>query len=671
MTRSGPIPPQVVEQAQRRLRETLTELREASVRLTDRDQFFVTWLGRVIDVTSADAGFIWLNVEENHWKPIYRSGPRAEIDLENDAFAADRKMHLPEAIGKGEVRAAVVNSGLEPTDDVRVATAIWFPVIVAGQVAALIELQIGVESEAAQRGCMRFLADAAESFERFYLLDDRRQREQKAAESETERKLAEALFQKLDARSAAYTLANEGRLIIGCDRLTVLIRHGRHYRVSAVSGQEVFDKRAMAIKAVETLTSRIAAVGRTTSFPEVDGVEVIGSEDYEEYVDISHTKRLSVVPLIPAPEVDPEGKVNEKPAVGAIVAEWFEASPWTPEERLHLERTAKIGTIALGAALEHDSLFLLPVWRTLGRLRKAAFEPGTKRRTYAILALATAVVAALVFYPADYTAYCRGTLQPVDRRHVFAPQDGTIRKIVIKHGQHVKKGDLLLEMRNTDLEIAAAEAAGRRTSLAEQLTGIERTLFDEGRRLTSEERSRLSGQRSELREQIASLDRQLVLYAEKRERLKVTSPLEGEVTTWGAEHLLENRPVRQGQVLLTVADTSGPWELELKVPETRSGRLFEAKSDSNQPLEVTYSPALDPGNVRRGRVTEIQNSAELRGEEGNTVLVRADIQAADIPQRRPGAEVAAHVHCGRRPLGYVWLCDVVDFLRAKVIFRWL
>jgi multidrug efflux pump subunit AcrA (membrane-fusion protein) len=312
----------------------------------------------------------------------------------------------------------------------------------------------------------------------------------------------------------------------------------------------------------------------------------------------------------------------------------------------------------------------LPLWRTLGRWRKACFEPGTRRRTWMIILGVVAAMTALATIPADYTAYCRGTLNPTESRRVFAPLDGTVEEIAVKHGDRVVRGQTLVKLRNTDLDIAEAEVAGRRTSAAEQITAFERTLFDEAKRLTAEERSRLSGQRSQLREQLVSLDRQLQLYAEKRRQLVVVSPLDGEVTTWSADDLLESRPVRQGQQLLTVAAVGGPWELQLRVPDDRSGRVVAATQASAEPLRVTFSPAVDPGVVREGRVVEIHNSAELRGEDGNTVLVRVAITAEELPQRRPGAEAAAHIHCGRRAVGYVWLSDVSDLIRSRVLFRW-
>jgi len=199
---------------------------------------------------------------------------------------------------------------------------------------------------------------------------------------------------------------------------------------------------------------------------------------------------------------------------------------------------------------------------------------------------------------------------------------------------------------------------------------VERVLFDEAKRATEEERAKFSGERNRLREQIESLDRQLSLHSEKRKLLVVESPIDGEITTWNAEDLLENRPVRQGQQLLMVADVGGAWELELLVPDDKSGRVVETARTSPEPLGVTFSPAVDPGTVRQGQVAEVHNAAELRGEEGNTVLVRVAVRADELPQRRPGAEVAAHIHCGRRPVGYVWLHDAAGFVRRQILFRW-
>ena len=48
----------------------------------------------------------------------------------------------------------------------------------------------------------------------------------------------------LDRQMTAYTIANEGRRLIECDRVSVAINKGRKCVIEAVSGQDTFDKRS-------------------------------------------------------------------------------------------------------------------------------------------------------------------------------------------------------------------------------------------------------------------------------------------------------------------------------------------------------------------------------------------------------------------------------------------
>ena len=60
---------------------------------------------------------------------------------------------------------------------------------------------------------------------------------------------------------------------------------------------------------------------------------------------------------------------------------------------------------------------------------------------------------------------------------------------------------------------------------------------------------------------------------------------------------------------------------------------------------------------------------KVRGEEGNTVLIKVAVNKDELPQLRPGASVVAKLHCGRESIGYVWFHDLIEFVQAKVLFR--
>ena len=92
-------------------------------------------------------------------------------------------------------------------------------------------------------------------------------------------------------------------------------------------------------------------------------------------------------------------------------------------------------------------------------------------------------------------------------------------------------------------------------------------------------------------------------------------------------------------------------------------------------LDVTYILAMEAGTTRHGKIEEVHLSAEVRGDEGNTVLINVSLDKAEMEQLRKehklkqGAAVSAKVHCGRRPLGYVLLHDAIEFIQSRILFK--
>ena len=65
----------------------------------------------------------------------------------------------------------------------------------------------------------------------------------------------------LDPRETAYTIANEGRRLIECDRVSVAVRRGRRCTIEAVSGQDVFDKRSNTVRLLGRLATAVVRSG--------------------------------------------------------------------------------------------------------------------------------------------------------------------------------------------------------------------------------------------------------------------------------------------------------------------------------------------------------------------------------------------------------------------------
>ena len=70
-------------------------------------------------------------------------------------------------------------------------------------------------------------------------------------------------------------------------------------------------------------------------------------------------------------------------------------------------------------------------------------------------------------------------------------------------------------------------------------------------------------------------------------------------------------------------------------------------------------------------MTDVQKIAEVRGDEGNVVLVRVAINKDDLAadEIRPGATVSAKVDCGWASVGYVWFHDAISFVQSRILFH--
>ena len=371
---------------------------------------------------------------------------------------------------------------------------------------------------------------------------------------------------------------------------------------------------------------------------------------------------------------------DQREVIGALIAERFDTHGDEHGDetslRRRLEMVGRHGETALANAMEVQRLPLLPVLRSVAALRRVAGGRNFPK-TLVALAAVLAVIAVLVLAPADFTIQGRGELQPVRRRDVFAPSDGVVREVLARTGDHVSAFDpqrpdnqVLAILRNPDLdfelrrvsgEIQTAEkrlAAVKASRLANQLTG------PDARR----QYEQLTAEQEELSATLESLRAVYKILGQQQAELTIGSPIDGEVLTWDVEQLLDARPVRRGQVLMTIADLDGPWELQLRVPDDQVGHVLDARRRMNDDLKVDFFLSTQPGSVYQGIIDKTALAAEPDEKDGAFVLVRVRFDRGQLPRLRPGATVVARIHCGRRSIGYVWLHDLWDAIQTRVLF---
>ena len=157
-----------------------------------------------------------------------------------------------------------------------------------------------------------------------------------------------------------------------------------------------------------------------------------------EYVDLSAARFLAVIPLRQRPEPPTEEResAHNDEIIGAMVLEHFDAEVDTRRSAHVLaDRLTPHAASAYHNALEHNGLFLYPLWKSLAKAMR--YLRRHRLITAACLAGATALVCALVFVRVDFTVSADGTLEPLSKRLVFAEADGRVTAIQVDRGAQV------------------------------------------------------------------------------------------------------------------------------------------------------------------------------------------------------------------------------------------
>jgi multidrug efflux pump subunit AcrA (membrane-fusion protein) len=657
---------QPTEATWHRIEELLAEIAIWSREVADRRAFYANVLRRLAEVIEAGGAVVW-TVSTTHKLPVAASVEVDSYGLRDDERNCHRRFAELAMQTHG---AQIILPGEGPADNAELINAsgqvlLLQPILCAGQCVGVIELLgPGEWMEEARQFTLEVLGSVGElcaDFERHRRLDDLGRKE---LESQQFDLLLRTLYGALDLQEASYHLANDGRQYVGCDRLTVLVRRGARMRTASVSGIAAADCRADVLRRLEKLSDSVADGGMPLVVSETEGKlpgelpeQVI--EPLKDYLNSSPVRAVTVLPLRPDGELRPGG------ALAVLVVEHF-APPADRAVAHRLETLAPHATIVL-----RNALFVarIPFGRALFRRWSAIHQFVGKRRGI-LIGTAIAGVVGLCLIPAEFTVRARGELQPQHWREVFAPSDATVDELHVTENAAVGQGEPLLSLRDSELQLELKRVLGEIETSRERLVSI-RTARIEGTTgsvASPVALSRLSGEEAEVTARLTSLERQLELLRKQEAELVVRSPFAGRVLTWDVEHLLRGRPVKRGQALLTVADTGGPWKIELHVPDKHAGHVQNARQSLGPELEIEYFLATDPVALYSSRIAEMALATEMDQHNEPAVRVTANVAPQDILQPRPRAAVVARIHCGRRPLLYVWLHDAIDSIRRLLLF---
>ncbi|MBP86769.1 MAG: hemolysin D [Planctomycetaceae bacterium] len=668
---------ETIEQTKQQIRSLVSEISQLSKSDIGPEEYYASFLQRVVSALAAVGGAVWLLAEGRRLQLAYQINlSQALLDsssddssrhlrLLNHIINTDQGQLVPPMSGAGDEEA-----GGNPTTSLLVLS----PLNSDGKVEGIIEVFQRADSPpATQRGYLRFLDQMSELAGEWLKTQKLRQFSDKTSLWAQADHFSRLIHESLDLRETAYSVANEGRRLIGCDRVSVAVKKGRKCYVEAVSGQDTLENRSNIVAALGHLSTKVVATGEPLWYEgSTEDLPPQIEHAIEDYVEESYAKSISVLPVRrpqtsdetanPHSEHTPQGEV-----IGALIIEQIESelprNIVAPRLDLVYEHSAR----ALANSMDHSNLFMMPVWRALG---KAAWvvRARTLPKTLAISGLILVAALLLTFVQKDFYLKAKGSLQPSVKQDVFVGEPGTVIAVNFKDQDPVKEGDVLVELRNTDLEVRLEDVRGQRQATQQQLFSARDSQTRQGLNLPEDERIRLAGQVKEFSKRLESLDLQEKLLETKLDSLKIRAPISGQIMlSWDVEESLLNRTVETGQVLMTVADPAGPWELELYMKETRSGHVDNARRETPE-LPVKYVLATKPGTELDGTVAEVEEITQMHDEEGHTVRIRADITKTDLVDPRPGTTVRGKIKCGGRAIGYTWFHEAWEWVQANILF---
>jgi hypothetical protein len=680
-----------IETTKRQIRSLVNEVVELSKSNMPAAEFYPAVLQRVVNALAAVGGAIWLLEGESGLRLAHQIqiSPNL-IDAQNEeAIQHGRLLSRLVMQGRGELVPPMSSSLAEGEGNPTRFLLVTAPLQSPKQMVGLIEIfQRPDSAPDAQRGYLKFVEHMAKLISDWikgHTLQEVSNRQELWQQSD---QFARLVHDNLDLKDTAFTIANEGRRLIDCDRVSVAImKHGKA-KVIAISGQDSIENRSNTVQALNTLATRVVRSGESLWYDgSTEDLPPQIEEAIEDYVDISHGRTVTVLP-IRQPERQIEGDVlaqrnesNEarvrRNIIGALIVEQIETQLSRPTLEGRVDLVYEHACRALSNAQDHSNLLFMPLWKFLDR-GLWIFRGSALPRTLAIMSLIGAAIAAMFFVPLDFDLQGNGKLKATIERQVFAHTDGEVEQVLVDHGDQVQEDQPLVIMKNAELAHQIEMTRGQLSQAQTQAYELKRLLND-NTRLTDADRIRYDQDVKQAEQEVLNRAEELKILEKRKQDLQRLSPIQGIVTTWDVRKVLNARPVVTGQVLMNIADTEGPWEIEILMPEKRMryldyGFATESKKDAEgkEYLDVEIILRTAPETKYYGKLYRdgIGQRAELDSEDGAVVKLRCipNDETMLAITKRPGVQVMADVKCGKRSVAFVCFYEVIEWIRANVLF---
>lgn len=496
----------------------------------------------------------------------------------------------------------------------------------------------------------------------------------------------------LDPTATAYQIASELPRLLPCERAVVLTtpQRGRRrkYKVTAISGSAVVDKRSPLVRTMNRLADTVAVMDTALILPATEPTsnEIAGAcignslppqvvEPLEDYLDESGVLSVVVLPVHeneshddaddPTTEVAVASTTRSTP-IAIILLETFSGEPSTRVTPAMQEVCLEAST-ALTNAMRYDDVFALPLRRPLAGLSRRAIRNWAMALTILLVGLA----AAAFFVRVDHHVVATGVARPSERRAVFATFDGIVQSIEVQDGDRVSTGEPLIRLESSEIQRESQSLSGQLATATAKLASL-RSMQLAGTDDPRESAQNIIEQRT-LESELQTIRDRININESMRDDLTIRAPMDGVVVGWRLAEKLQSRPVTRGDRLLAMIAPDGNWELDLRLDETKAGEVMQ-RVQNGETLSVTFAVQTQPTDTMVAIVQRVGGIARRDSEGMNVVDVVADIDPGSLnffqeEGFRGDADVTAKIVCGRRRVISSWSDELVAWFHRNVMFR--
>ncbi len=346
----------------------------------------------------------------------------------------------------------------------------------------------------------------------------------------------------------------------------------------------------------------------------------------------SHWPRLAEVTQSSQIVYWPIGSYAEKLALFILVGNW------SPQQLAQIQQLQQQWTQSLSLQLQQWFRARRTVQQRLVSTAKRWYRSRTARQWL----IAASCVCLLMLIPMPCQLNCDAIVQPVFRRFITTPFEGTLSESLVLAGDTVEPGQVLarldgaqlrMELAGLDAEYAAARKKTN-AALAQGNISDSQIADSDSKRIQAK----------------------INLLQTRLNDLEIRSPIAGVIVS-GDLTKSTGAPLQKGQVLFEVAPLAG-MQVELHVPES-DVRLVRPE----QSIELQLSAF--PFHQWKTKLQRIQPRAEII-DQANVFVAEAAIENFN-DQLRPGMKGHAEISIGWKSIGWIWFHRVWE----RVQYQWV